>query len=529
MDVLFVIFDMEGADIEQREWLGVEYLVSALKREAIDASSLYYKLSDLNIAVTEIKKINPQIIGLSVLQFNIEVCVKFAELIRKELSTVHIVFGNKEPTLFPEYFLENYPFIDSVIVGEGEETICELTKRVLSGKSLNGCKGIVYREGKHILRNEMRPRVKDLDELAFPDRTSRKNASKTYTLCASRGCSGCCTFCCVSSEYYKDSKCVRIRSMKNVLDEVEYLYRTLEARYLIFTDSSFGTEFNCFERLEEFSNGIIERDIHVNFSFDLRAELITEPVAKKLHQMKRIGLNRVFIGFESGNDVDLRLYAKKANVEENKRAIQLLNRYCIPIDYGFIMFNPYTDFSRIYENLDFIKNSGLYLYMEKAASGLHITSKSLITKKLANDGLLLCSPDLPITDRWAYDFKDKRIKHAFMTMREILRIHPVSMERIQVFRSILAEDASTYKKDRTKEKFICLQNEINNFLFITSSLNDEIMRKVLYLAEKDTENILCSLENDIRFFIKDTKYLENKLNEVYLPFIISREREISLT
>lgn len=74
-----------------------------------------------------------------------------------------------------------------------------------------------------------------------------------------------------------------------------------------------------------------------------------------LKLMKDAGFNSVCVGIESGNEEDLKLYGKRATVDENHLTLKLLREaeiYCE--DYGFIMFNPYSTLASIKKNYEFL-------------------------------------------------------------------------------------------------------------------------------------------------------------------------------
>ncbi len=74
-----------------------------------------------------------------------------AKLIKDLYPQVTIVFGgaNYDGEMGLEYF-RAFPFIDHVVVGEGEETFPALVRHILAGQASADLKGVTYREGDQI-------------------------------------------------------------------------------------------------------------------------------------------------------------------------------------------------------------------------------------------------------------------------------------------------------------------------------------------------------------------------------------------
>ena len=88
--------------------------------------------------------------------------------IRKLFPNVHILMGGEHVTGFPEYSLEQAP-LDSVVLGEGEETIVKLLEHIEKDLPLENLTGVAYRESGGTFRvNPRRNRMKDINSIATP-------------------------------------------------------------------------------------------------------------------------------------------------------------------------------------------------------------------------------------------------------------------------------------------------------------------------------------------------------------------------
>ncbi len=83
--------------------------------------------------------------------------------------------------------------MDLVVIGEGDETVVELTQAVENETEISRIRGIAYREGSNIRFTEARPPSIDVNTLPFPARhllpLSRYRAlGAPITMTTSRGC-----------------------------------------------------------------------------------------------------------------------------------------------------------------------------------------------------------------------------------------------------------------------------------------------------------------------------------------------------
>jgi len=94
--------------------------------------------------------------------------------------------------------LFKYTQIDALVVGEGENTMLELVRRIEGGGRLEGINGLLYQEGEHIPANPPREPIRDLDTIPFPARhllPMHLYGEYAGTVFTSRGCPFHCIFC----------------------------------------------------------------------------------------------------------------------------------------------------------------------------------------------------------------------------------------------------------------------------------------------------------------------------------------------
>ncbi|MGR3309394.1 MAG: B12-binding domain-containing radical SAM protein [Candidatus Brocadiales bacterium] len=273
------------------------------------------------------------------------------------------------PTFAYERILLEYPFIDSVAIGEPEFTFLELAQKIMAGlkNPHYDTSGIAYGiNNTKVIKNKPRQLIADIDNLPFPLRNAphtqrggqdagEKRGVHTYIL-GSRGCYGNCTFCYINPFYGEDSLW-RGRSPENIVEEISQLHERHKINYFYFADANFlGPGEYGKERARKLSELIIRNGLKIGFGIECRANDVEE---KTFSSLVHAGLKHVFLGIESGSQTSLNRFKKGVSVEVNKRAIQTVRQFGIEPSVGFIMFEPYSTLSDIRANFDFFKEMKL--------------------------------------------------------------------------------------------------------------------------------------------------------------------------
>jgi radical SAM superfamily enzyme YgiQ (UPF0313 family) len=271
------------------------------------------------------REFDPDAVGLSCVTPTFKNAVKFAG-ISKRIKPVPVVLGGIHATIAPEEALQE-SVIDIAVVGEGESTarelFLELSKRA---PALDLVNGICFKRGGNMVRTAMRQFIGDLDSIPFPDRKLLKNPEAymppdaqtlpAMTVITSRGCPGSCTFCCTKHIF---SKSFRMRSVANIIAEIEELVRRHGVREIHIADDIFTLNK---KRALEFCEEIKKRKFGVGFQFmnGLRADCVDRQI---LTALKEIGIKTVGFGVESGNDAILKRIKKNISLETTRNAFKL--------------------------------------------------------------------------------------------------------------------------------------------------------------------------------------------------------------
>ena len=163
-----------------------------------------------------------------------EALYDFISALRDRLTPRHITAYGYYPSIAREEILEAAPALDSVAVGEHEETLKELSRAVAARAGTDGIAGLLRRSRVFMPR----PPIMDLDSLPPPVRTPGLMGVSEVNVLGSRGCYGSCTFCYINPFYGKRSLW-RPRSPKNVMAEIDGIIAAHGKRVFYFTDPNF--------------------------------------------------------------------------------------------------------------------------------------------------------------------------------------------------------------------------------------------------------------------------------------------------
>jgi hypothetical protein len=197
--------------------------------------------------------------------------------------------------------------------------------------------------------------VSNLDSRPFPARDDGIPLYQGYGFApveASRGCYHACAFCLPSASYCKQGEPYRLRSITDLVDEIESLYRP-GARLFLFDDEQFlPPKPTREERVIAFVDELARRHLQIAFTLKCRADDVDELLFRRL---KEIGLLRVYIGIESGNQITLDLYNKRVTVQQNVNALAMLDALGIVADFRALMFHPWSTLETMRAEIDFLQ------------------------------------------------------------------------------------------------------------------------------------------------------------------------------
>ena len=348
--------------------LGICYISSYLISKGYNVSlldldvELYYLLKTtgsyniLDIAHL-IRQQHVDIIGISC--FNSARHKQAHELARlsKAMGST-VVMGGNYPTNSPERVLKDKS-VDYVVLGEGEHKFYELLQALEEGIGLEEISGIGYRET--IRQRSGIDYIKNLDILPFPDYAnldiekyykigmsqSINGNNRFFTLFTSRGCPNKCIYCGAHNTFgYKN----RLRSVDNVIREVDWLIDNYGAEEILIQDDNFTADR---VRSDEILDKLAERKIHWSIPNGLEVNSIDRSFLEKA---KASGCTDLSIAVESGSPKVLKMINKKMDLERAKETIRSMRELGIYSKVFFMVGFPGETKEDIQLTLDLASN-----------------------------------------------------------------------------------------------------------------------------------------------------------------------------
>lgn len=313
---------------ELRQKLGILYVAGYLRKRVGIVPRIVDCLAE-GLDDESLEKIvhseRPDVVGLSVLSFNLLDCLAAATIVKRASPNTKICFGGFHPTLFPRETV-CLPNVDYVVFGEGEVTFSELVLHMIAGADdalLSRIPGLAYRsqEGKPIL-NEHREPIRRLDDLPLPAHDLLDLEKYTFVLAesskvgaiqTSRGCPSRCIFCDIRMTQH------RFRSAENVLEEIRSLVE-MGVEEFFFVDDTFTINRNRVLRLCEL---IVTEGLKIRYKISSRVDRIDEEM---LHRLAESGCYRIHYGVESGSQRVLDYLQKGITVAQIVQAFELTRR-----------------------------------------------------------------------------------------------------------------------------------------------------------------------------------------------------------
>jgi len=278
--------------------LGLGYLAAVLEKnnyqvDVIDCQVLKLSFDDFK---SEIRKRQPDIVGVTSSTLTYQTGLKLIKIAKEACPNCITLAGGSHVTFWDDHALEECQELDIVIRREGENTILELVQRIETGKSYTDVLGTTCRKDGKIVRNPDRPYIEDLDSLPFPARhlwpmERFRELEDILYLATSRGCVYWCEFC---TTVRMHGRKYRMRSPKNVVDELEYLNKTYKVHKFTFCDDAFTVDQ---PRTEAICNEILSRGLKIEWNCGTRVDMLTKEMLVK---MKDAGCISVWFGVESG-------------------------------------------------------------------------------------------------------------------------------------------------------------------------------------------------------------------------------------
>jgi radical SAM superfamily enzyme YgiQ (UPF0313 family) len=310
------------------------------------------------------------LIGVSLTSNFFQHAIQITRHLRRSLHAP-IIWGGVHPTLRPEECLAH---ADLVCLGEGEDALLELVRKMASGGDYRGVQSIWYKENAEIVRTPLRPLPTNLDAYPYPDYDLTAEyvlhggtlqpmskellykflehvtyeAGVTYRAIMSRTCRNRCAYCANSGlgKMYGKQWRARRRSVPHFVGELEQAIARFPriARVVIEDDYFLDDD----ELVTEFCRAYKAR---VGRPFVVAGMFPTIVTEERIGWLVDAGMYRAGVGIQTGSERIMReVFHRPCTKEQTLRVFATLAKFKdrFKPTYQYIVDNPWeTDDDRL--------------------------------------------------------------------------------------------------------------------------------------------------------------------------------------
>jgi anaerobic magnesium-protoporphyrin IX monomethyl ester cyclase len=259
---------------------------------------------------------------------------------RRTFPGVPIVWGGYFPSIYTDAAL-NADYVDFAVRGQGEDTLLELLEALRGQRSLEGVRGLSFKDaaGKHHHNSERRMKGPE----AFPWYPYHRLqvgeyvrpsffGCRTAAHHASIGCPFNCRFCGVVPAYGSVEKMESPARTEAILHHLARNYGV---------DSVQFYDMNFFLR-EDHARELADRlaPLHLGWWCEARIDIMLRYSDATFEAIRKSGCRMIFFGAESGSDWVLKDMRKKLKAEQTLELAQRIRQFGIIPEFSFVVGNP---------------------------------------------------------------------------------------------------------------------------------------------------------------------------------------------
>lgn len=355
--------------------LAIKYLYGIAAGSGLDVSVKEFTINnDRAYIMTELIRQPYDLVCFSTYIWNIEEIKSIGRDLKALRPGMKILLGGPEVSYYSREFLEENPWADMIIRGEGEYPFYQLCKSFVLGESIEGVESLSYRknhgDGSCEIIENPNARLPILDKLPFPYNHLPIEIDRVIYYESSRGCPFRCSFCLSSIDVS-----TRALSMERTKREIGYFLNNM-VKQVKFIDRTFNYDRNRARKLWEY---IIENDNGVtNFHFEINGEIVDEDDLRLLEKARK-GLFQFEIGVQTANPYALKAVDRSESISRTTRVVlRLMDMGNIHVHLDMIAGLPhenYRSFGRSFNKLYGLGPSELQVGFLKLLKGTKLHSQ----------------------------------------------------------------------------------------------------------------------------------------------------------
>ena len=292
-------------ELTNRPSLGILTLAAVLEKlghqiKVVDLNQLYLSFSsDLSnsfadYAAHHLSNIAADNYGFSSICSSYPLTIRITRLLNQYRNDSSIILGGPQASIVDLQTLEAFPWIDTIVRGEGEESLPQLLEAIYKCESFGDIPNITYREGSKIIRSPMQRLITDLDSIPIPAfHLHPLDKVNTIPLEIGRGCPYNCKFC-STSEFF--GRQYRLKSPKRILKEVQILSKRHSIDRFSFSHDMFtANRAKVIEICDEFISANLP---DITWACSARIDTVDDAL---MEHMAEAGCRGIFFGVETGS------------------------------------------------------------------------------------------------------------------------------------------------------------------------------------------------------------------------------------
>jgi radical SAM superfamily enzyme YgiQ (UPF0313 family) len=337
------------------------YATALLKKNGITTrlvDAIAERISDDEF-LTRVRDFAPDLVFYEISSASLTVDLKVIAATRAMLPSAKIVVAGPHFAISEPAFLDKHPGIDFALFGEYEFNLLALVNGLKSGGDIAKVPGLIFRDASGVAVKSAEVFMqKDLDAFPWPAREDLPMMNywdnpggiptPSLQLLASRGCPFQCIFCTWPQLMYGGNT-YRVRSPKDVVDEIEHCVKTYGFKSFYFDDDTFNVGK---PRILALAKEIKDRGLNLPWAIMARADQMDREM---LVALREAGLAGLKYGVESGSQDLLKSACKGLDLEKVKETVRITRELGIRYHLTFMIGLPGETWDTVKETIALMK------------------------------------------------------------------------------------------------------------------------------------------------------------------------------
>jgi len=380
--------------------LAIRYLQQVTIESRLDSRIIEFTINDQVVRMAdELIGLNPRVVGLSCYIWNSELILKVGERFKLACPQALVILGGPQVIDCDREWMEEHPWVDFVLVGEGEEAFRNWCYHYAKGDTnYEKVPGLWWRTSQGDIISNYVNKERGVLGLAYADNEDLANRLAYYE--TSRGCAYRCSYCLSSLD-----KRVHNRDLEIVFKDLKHLAHS-GAKTVKLVDRTFNLQ-------EKRARDIIDYWCSLPTECCLHGEMVADIISDDfLTYLASVPTGRLQfeIGIQSTNSRSLQAVNRKMDWQRVQEVIKkLVTADNIHIHLDLLVGLPYEDllaFRQSFNDVYHLQPHHLQIGMLKILPGTQMKEQA---------------------DAWAYQYASfspyELVANPWLTAIEVVKLH----------------------------------------------------------------------------------------------------------